>query len=104
MHTKQLKHHINNTGDTAQFLLDSIDKKFIKRFNKACSDLEKVVHDIRSHFPEAMILADTQNLTLYLGDRNMGDYEYEGYGKYSVTSNSEFVVESCPVINLEINL
>lgn len=102
MRTKQLKHHINNTGDTAQFLLDSIDTKFIKRFNKACSDLEKVVQDIRSHFPEAMILADTQNLTLYVGDRDMGDYEYEGYGKYSITSNSEFVVSSYSIMNLNI--
>lgn len=104
MDTKHLKFHINNTEDTSQHLLDCIDKKFTKRFNKACSDLEKVVCDIRKHFPDAMILADSQNLSLYLGNKDMGNYEYEGYGKYSVTTNSEFVVDSCTVLNLEINL
>lgn len=104
MKTKQLKHHINNTGDSAKFLLDSIDNKLVKRFDKACCELDKLLTEIKSDFPDAFVSATSQNLTLYLGNKDMGDYVYEGYSRYSCTSNPEFVVSSFPICGLEIDI
>ena len=104
MKTKQLKQHINNTGDTARFLIDSVDDKLVKRFDKACKDLNKTLDEIRKLYPEAFILADTQHLSLYIGNKNMGDYNYEGYSKYSVTKNPEFIASSNVIDHLDIEI
>lgn len=104
MDTKQLKHHINNTNDTATFLIESVDIKLIKRFDKACKEMDKVLVEIKSYFPDAHILASPQSLSLYIGNKDMGDYKYEGYSRYSYTTNPEFVITSAQIESLEIDI
>lgn len=92
MKTKQLKHHINNTGDSAKYLIDSVDKSLLRKFDKACSEIDKVMHKIKEHYPDACLSVSSNSIDLYIGDRDMGDFAYEGYSRYSVTMNKNLLL------------
>lgn len=104
MKTKQLKHHINNTGDSAKYLIDSVDKSLLRKFDKACSEIDKVMHTIKQHYPDACLSVSSNSIDLYIGDRDMGDFAYEGYSRYSVTMNKEFIASSNVIESLEIEV
>lgn len=104
MKTKQLKHHISNTGDSAKYLIDSVDKSLLKKFDKACNEISNVLSEIKKHYPDACLLTSSNKIDLYIGDRDMGDFAYEGYSRYSVTTNKEFIASSNIVEGLEIEV
>ena len=104
MKTKQLKHHINNTSDSAKYLIDSVDKSLLRKFDKACNEIDKVMHAIKEHYPDACLLVSSNKIDLYIGDRDMGDFTYEGYSRYSVTMNKEFIASSNVIESLEIEV
>lgn len=65
--TAKLKEIISETCLDGIDLLDAVDPKFKKRFEKACSDLSKVVSDMRKEFPDANIYVNDDQVVLMLG-------------------------------------
>jgi len=67
--------YLEETGDTDTYmLLRNRDKRFEKRFRKACDDLKKVLDDVRVEFPEACYYTASGGLNLLLGAPHDEDF------------------------------
>lgn len=59
---------LDEEGITASELIDSVDPKFKKRFDRATKALRLLMDDVREHFPDATYYSDSDGLLLMLGD------------------------------------
>jgi len=67
--------YLGETGDTDTYiLLRNRDKRFEKRFRKACDDLKRVLDDVRVDFPEACYYTASGGLSLLLGAPHDEDF------------------------------
>ena len=67
--------YLEETGDTDTYiLLRNRDKRFEKRFRKACDDLKRVLDEVRVDFPEACYYTASGGLSLLLGAPHDEDF------------------------------
>lgn len=70
MNTAELVHYIktNETEDTAEDMMYCLRIDAENRFEKACKELEKLMKDIQTIYPDARYVADNSTIKLFLGD------------------------------------
>lgn len=66
--TETLKEIVTVTYLDGIDILDAVDPKIKKRFEKACTELSKVVSDMRKEFPDANIYVNDDQVVLMLGN------------------------------------
>ena len=66
-----------HSGDADAYdLLYAADPKFIKRFNRTCETMKKLMDDVQKHFPDACYYTGGGGFNLMLGSSHANDMRY----------------------------
>ncbi|MOA47443.1 hypothetical protein D3C78_1700810 [compost metagenome] len=72
MNTNELLEFINSGDTSAEDLLDGLNPKLKKKLKKIRSDLNEVITEVRSSYPDANYYVSDRSIHLMLGDSHDG--------------------------------
>lgn len=79
MDTKQLIEYLALDEKSAEVLLDEINPRLKSRFKRACSNLAKIVDEVREVYPDASIYLSNEIPSLILGEPFSGGKPWNYY-------------------------
>lgn len=74
MDTQQVSDYVNNIKIPAPQLLSEIDPNLSKRFQRALNGLDKLINEIREHYPDACYYVNDDQVNLMLGRSHTNIY------------------------------
>ena len=82
-----------------------VGKNRIKKFNKIANELNHLLSDIRSDYPDAQYVVTENHIKLFIGDYvNQHTLRDLGYGRLTIDDNKEFEVADIMVYNLYLDV